>query len=118
MQRSLIPILGGCITAVMFAVPKPAAATTAAAPAVHYGETDAGMVQEVGRRYWRGRRYVRPYAYGYGYRPYYRPYGYYGYYGRPYGYYRPYAYYGGPYAYYGGYGYPYWRPGISFGFSF
>jgi hypothetical protein len=73
------------------------------------------MVQEVGRRYWRGRRYVRPYAYGYGY----RPYGYYGYYGRPYPYYRPYAYYGGPYAYYGGYGYPYWRrPGISFGFSF
>ena len=66
--------------------------------AIHNGETHAGLVQEVGRRYYR-RRYVRPYysyrpyyGYGYGYRPYYRPYGY--------------------------YGYGYWRPGISFGFSF
>ena len=77
----------------------------------NYGETDAGMVQQVGRRYWR--RHGYPYAYGYGY----RPYGYYGGY-RPYGYYRPYAYYGGPYGYYGGpYGY-YGRPGISFSFGF
>lgn len=108
MQRSLT--LAGCVAvaAIICAAPKPALATASAVPAVAYGETDASMVQEVGRRYWRGRRYVRPYGYGYGY----RPYGYYGYYGRPYGYYRPYA-------YYGGYGYPYWRrPGISFGFSF
>jgi hypothetical protein len=110
MQRNLAPIIAGCVAvaALVFAAPKPASAVTAATPAIHYGETNAGIVQEVGRRYWRGRRYVRPYAYGYGY----RPYGYYGYYGRPYGYYRPYA-------YYGGYGYPYWRrPGFSFGFSF
>jgi hypothetical protein len=103
MQRTLLPIVAGCVAAVFFAVPKPASATNAAAPAVHYGETNAGMVQEVGRRYWRGgRRYVAPYAYGY--RPYYRPYGYY----------RPYAYggyYGRPYGYYG-------RPGISLGFGF
>lgn len=107
MQRTL-PIVAGCVAAVFFAVPKPASATTAATPAIHYGATNAGMVEKVGRRYWRGRRYVRPYAYGYGYRPYYRPYGYY----------RPYAYYGGPYGYYGR-PYGYWgRPGISLGFSF
>lgn len=108
MRRNLTPIIAGCVAvaAIIWAAPKPA--TAAAAPAIHYGETDAGMIQEVGRRNYRGRRYVRPYAYGYGY----RPYGYYGSYGRPYGYYRPYA-------YYGGYGYPYWRrPGLSFGFSF
>lgn len=64
------------------------------------------MVQEVRRRYYRGRRYVRPYAYGYGYRPYYRPYGY-----RPYAYGGPYGYYGRPYGYWG-------RPGISLGFGF
>ena len=106
MQRNLTPIVAGCVAvaAIICAAPKPA--TAGPAPAIHYGETDAGMIQEVGRRYYRGRRYVRPYAYGYGY----RPYGY-GYYGRPYGYYRPYA-------YYGGYGYPYWRPGLSFGFGF
>ena len=73
MHRTLLPIVAGCVAAFVFAVPKPASATTAAAPAVHYGETNAGMVQEVRRRYYRGRRYVRPYAYGYGYRPYYRP---------------------------------------------
>lgn len=112
------PIVAGCVAlaAFVFAAPKSASATPAG-PAVHYGETHAGMVQEVGRRYRRG-RYVVPYygyGYGYGYRPYgygygYRPYGYgYGY--RPYGYYRPYA-------YYGGYGYRYWRPGISFGYGF
>ena len=73
-QRTLLPIVAGCVAAVFFAVPKPASATNVAVPAVHYGETNAGMVQEVGRRDWRGRRYVAPYAYGY--RPYYRPYGY------------------------------------------
>ena len=85
MPRTLTPIIAGCaaVAAVVLVAPKPASAT-AATPAVHYGETDAGMVQQVGRRYWR--RHGYPYAYGYGY----RPYGYYG------GYY--------PYAYY-----PYWR---------
>jgi hypothetical protein len=94
-------------------MPKPASATSAATPAIHYDETNAGVVEKVGRRYWRGRRYVRPYAYGYGYRPYYQPYGYYGgYYGRPYAYYgAPYGYYGRPYGYWG-------RPGISLGFAF
>ena len=103
MRKTLPPILAACtaVATLFFMTSKPATAE----PAVHYSDTNAGMVQEVGRRYWR-----RPYAYGYGYRPYsygYRPYSY-GYYGRPY--YRPYAY---------GYGYPYWgRPGISFGFAF
>ena len=60
MQRTLLPIVAGCVAAVFFAVPKPASATTAAAPAVHYGETNAGMVQQVGRRYWRGRRELGP----------------------------------------------------------
>jgi hypothetical protein len=121
MPRTLTPIIAGCaaVAAVVFAAPKPASAT-AATPAVHYGETHAGMVQQVGRRYWR--RHGYPYVYGYGYPSYgygYRPYGYYrpyAYYGGPY--YRPYAYYGGPYGYYGGpYGY-YGRPGISFSFGF
>jgi hypothetical protein len=105
-MKAPTPIVAGCVAlaALVFTAPKSASATTAAAPAVHYGKTYAGMIQEVGRR-WRGRRYVRPY-YGYGYTPYYRPYYGYGY--RPY--YRPYAYYG--------YGYPYWRPGLSFGFAF
>jgi hypothetical protein len=109
MPRTLTPIIAGCaaVAALVLAAPRPAAAT-AATTAVHYGQTDAGMVQHVRHRYWR-RSY--PYAYGYGYRPY--GYGY-----RPYGYYRPYAYYGGPYGYYGGpYGY-YGRPGISFSFGF
>jgi hypothetical protein len=68
-----------------------------------YGETRAGVLQEVGKRYrysrnWNRRPYYRSYAY--------RPYAY-----RPYGYYRPYSYYG--------YGYPYYRrPGISLWFGF
>ena len=102
----------GCapLAAFVFAAPKSASATTAAAPAVQYSETHAGLVQEVGRRYYR-RRYVRPY---HGYRPYYG----YGYGYRPYGYYRPYYGYGyRPYGYYG-YGYRYCGPGISLGFSF
>jgi hypothetical protein len=112
MPRTLTPFIVGCaaVAAVVLAAPKPVSATVVM-HALHYGETDARMVQQVGRRYWR--RHGYPYAYGYGY----RPYGYYGGY-RPYGYYRPYAYYGGPYGYYGGpYGY-YGRPGISFSFGF
>jgi hypothetical protein len=122
MQRSLAPIIAGCVAvaALVFAAPGPASATTAVAPAVQYGETNAGIVQQVGHRHYRGHGYrhygYRPY--GYGYRRYgygYRPYGY-GYrrYGYGYGYgYRPYGYYGG------GYGYPYWRrPGVSLWFGF
>src|SRR4029078_4152090 len=88
MPRTLTPIIAGCaaVAAVVIAAPKPASAT-AATHAVQYGETDADMVQQVGRRYWR--RHVYPYAYGYGY----PSYGYY----RPYAYYRPYSYYGGSY---------------------
>jgi hypothetical protein len=148
MQRSLAPFIAGCVAvaALVFAAPGPASATTAVAPAVHYGETNAGIVQQVGHRHYRGHGYrhygYRPYGYGYrrhgsGYRRYgygYRPYGYgyrrYGYGYRPYGYgyrrygygYRPYGYGYGyrPYGYYGGgYGYPYWRrPGVSLWFGF
>ena len=83
MQRSLAPIIAGCIAiaALVFAAPRPASATTAAVPAVQYGETNAGIVQQVGYRYYRGgnRNYgYRNYGYrNYGYRNYgYRNYGY------------------------------------------
>ena len=58
---------------------KPASATMAAAPAIHYGETDAGIVEQVGHRYYGNRHYgYRNYGYrNYGYRNYgYRNYGY------------------------------------------
>jgi hypothetical protein len=111
MQRTLIPIIAGCVAvALAFAAPRPASATTVPA-AVQLEETSAGVVQQV--RYYRGRGYRN-----YGYRNYgYRNYGY-----RNYGYgYRRYGY-GGygyrPYGYYGGYGYPYRRSGISLWFGF
>lgn len=90
---------------------KPTSAAMSAGPAIHQGETDAGIVQQVGHRYYGNRRYgYRNYGYrNYGYRNYgYRNYGY-----RNYGYG-----YGRPYGYYGGYGYPYFRPGISLWFGF
>ena len=115
MQRSLTPIIAGCVAvaALVFAAPRPASAMTAVAPAVHYGETNAGIVQQIGYRHYRGNGYRR-YGYGHGYRSYgYRNYGY-----RNYGY-RPYGYGYRPYGYYGGYGYPYWRrPGLSLWFGF
>jgi hypothetical protein len=107
MQRSVVPIIAGCIGLLVFAAPRPASAMTGVAPAIHYGHSNAGTVQQVGYRYYRGRGY-RNYGYrNYGYRNYgYRRYGYGGYGYRPYG-------------YYGGYGYPYWRrPGISLWFGF
>ena len=118
MQRTIVPMIAGCVAvaALVFAAPRPASATTAVLPAVQHGETNAGIVQQAGYRYYRGRGY-RHYGYrNYGYRNYgYRNYGY-----RNYGY-RRYGY-GGygyrPYGYYGGYGYPYWRPGISLWFGF
>jgi hypothetical protein len=74
-----------------------------ATAALHYGETKASMLQDVGERYRYSRRHSRLYYRGYAYR--YRPYGY-----------RPYAYYGYPYRPYAYYSYPYYyrRPGISF----
>jgi hypothetical protein len=79
----------------LFATPRPASA----APNVVFDMQgpNAGIVQEVGHRYYRRhygyRGYYRPYRYGY-YRPYYRP-------------------------YYYGYGYPYYRrPGVSFWFGY
>jgi hypothetical protein len=112
MQRTLAPIIAGCVAALVFAAPKPASAMTA--PAVHYGETDAGIVKPVKKRDYRGRGYKK-YGYGRGYRNYgYRNYGY-----RNYGY-RRYGGYGDrPYGYRGGYGYPYWRrPGLTLQFGF
>jgi hypothetical protein len=124
MQRSLTPIIAGCVAvaALVFAAPRPASAMTAVAPAVHYGETNAGIVQQIGYRHYRGngyRRYGYGYGYGHGYRNYgYRNYGYRNYGYRNYGY-RPYGYGYRPYGYYGGYGYPYWRrPGLSLWFGF
>jgi hypothetical protein len=57
MQKSFSPIIAGCVVlaAIICTAPKSASATVGAAPAIHYGEIDANMVQEVGRRYWRGR---------------------------------------------------------------
>ncbi len=99
MQRSLAPIIAGCVAALVFAAPKPASAMTA--PAVHYGETDAGIVQPVkkggyNKGYYRGRGHK---------------YGHYRGRGHKYGHYRNYGGYG--------YGYPYWRrPGLTLQFGF
>ena len=48
MQISLAPIIAGCIAiaALGFATPRAASATTAVVPAVEYGETNAGIVQQ------------------------------------------------------------------------
>jgi hypothetical protein len=111
----LLPALAvGIAAGFAMAAPQPASANPAAA-AINYDKSNAGVVEQVGRRYYKKR-------YRYGYRPYrYRNYGYY----RPYyggGYYRPY--YGGYYRpyyrpYYGGWGYPYYRrPGVSLWFGF
>jgi hypothetical protein len=92
--------------------PTPASAITAV-PALHDGDTNTGIVHEIGEKGRHGHdsrgrhshdyRHHHHHYYGYGpYRPYYG-----------YGYWPDY--------YYGGYGYayPYWsRPGISIGFSF
>ena len=51
---------------------KPTSAAMSAGPAIHQGETDAGIVQQVGHRYYGNRRYgYRNYGYrNYGYRNY------------------------------------------------
>jgi hypothetical protein len=107
-QRILVPIIAGCVAvaALVFAAPRPASATTAVLPAVQHGERNAGIVQQAGYRYNKGRGYRNCGYRNYDYRNYgYRRYGYGGYDYRPYG-------------YYGAYGYPYWRPGISLWFGF
>ena len=81
---------------------KPASAM----PSVHYGETTAGVVQEIGDKGKRGYHRHHHHHHHYGYRGYYRPYYGYGY---------------SPGYYYGGYAYPYpyWgRPGMSIQFGF
>jgi hypothetical protein len=112
MQKRITLMIAGCAALAAITVmgaSTPASAVTAATPAaVHYGDADASLVQEVGRRWRKGWR---------GHYGYYRPYRHYGYYRPYYGYYRPYYY--RPYAYYGGYGWPYYRrPGISLWFGF
>lgn len=112
MRAILLPVLAvGVAAGFAFAAPQPASANPAAAAINLDRSSQAGVVEEVGRRYYKKR-------YRYGYRPYrYRNYGYYRpYYGPRYGYYRPYY---RPYYGYGGYGYPYWRrPGVSLWFGF
>ena len=106
MRRILLPVLAAVTAGFALAEPQ-AAKDNPAAAAINLDRSQAGVVEEVGRRYYRNR-------YRYGYRPYrYRNYGYYRPYYRPYSYYRPYY-----RPYYGG-GYPYYRrPGVSLWFGF
>jgi hypothetical protein len=100
MREALIPVVAVGFAALIFAGPKPAAAAPTSA-ALAYGESNVGVVEQVGRKYRYSRKYRRgPYYRGYAYRPY-------GYWGRPYG-----------YGY--GYGWPYYRrgPGINLWFGF
>jgi hypothetical protein len=103
LHRPVIAITAGCVAALVFAA-QPASAI-GAVPAVHYGETIAPIIQEIGQKGHHGHQYRHHHHY-YGYRHYYRPYYGYGYW---------------PDYYYGGYAYryPYWgRPGLSIGLSF
>jgi hypothetical protein len=105
MRRKVIAITAGYVAALVFAA-QPASAI-GAVPAVHSGETNAPIVQEIGQKGHHGHQYRHHHHHHYyGHRHYYGPY---------YGYgYRPDYYYGGY-----GYPYPYWgRPGVSIGFSF
>ena len=99
MRGTLFTAIAAAFVALVLAG-KPATAAPATA-ALAYGESHAGVVEQVGRKYRYSRNYRRgPYYRGYAYRPYYRPY-----------------YWGRPYAYYGS---PYYRrgPGASFWFGF
>jgi hypothetical protein len=96
MRGTLIAALAVGFAALVFPG-KPATAASATA-ALSYGESHAGIVEQVGRKYRYSRKYRgRPYYRGYAYRPYYWG--------------RPYAYYGSPYYYRRG-------PGVSFWFGF
>ena len=101
MRGTLIATLAACFGVAVLFGPKPALSMPANATLAE-GKANAGMVQDVAKKYRYSRNWNRrPYYRGYSYR--YRPYGYY----RPY--YRPYAYYGYPYYYR--------RPGISLWFG-
>jgi hypothetical protein len=99
MHGTLIPVIAVGFAALVFAGPKAAVAAPATA-ALTYGETNAGVVDQVARKYrytrkWRGGPYYRGYAYRH--RPYYRPYAYY-----------DYPYYDYPYYYRRGPGFSLW----------
>jgi hypothetical protein len=99
MRATFITAIAAAFATVIFAAPTPAAALPAA-KALAYGETNAGTVEQVARKYRYSRKWRRGPAYAY----------------------RPYRYWGGPYAYYGPryYGSPYYyrRPGVSLWFGF
>src|SRR5687767_3602569 len=100
-MRTLALSLSGlaCMVALIVAAPNLANSQPSVLP-LTYDQANAGVVEQVRRRY-RRYRYVRPY-----YRPYYGPYAYY----------RPYPYYYRPYYPY--YYRPYYRPGFSLWFGF
>lgn len=77
-----MPAIAACFAILCISDAGPALSMPASAT-LQYGETRAGLLQEVGRRYRYSRSWSRPYYRSYAYRPYaYRSYGYY----RPYGY--------------------------------
>lgn len=96
MRGTFFTAIAAAFVALVFAG-KPATAAPATA-ALAYGETNAGIVEQVARKYRYSRKYRRgPYYRGYAYRS--------PYWGRP---------------YYGSYGWPYYRrgPGVSLWFGF
>ena len=56
MRGTLTPALVACLGALLFAAPKPASAMPAGG-ALDYGQTNAGVVQEVGDRNYKGGNY-------------------------------------------------------------
>jgi hypothetical protein len=99
MRATFIAAIAAAFAVAIFAAPKPAQAVPAST-ALAYGDTDAGMVQRVHKKYRYGRKWRRG--------PYYAHRHYWG----------PYAYYGPRYSYWG---YPYYYrrgPGVSLWFGF
>jgi hypothetical protein len=95
MRGTFFTAIAVAFAALVFAGGKPALAAPATA-ALAYGESQVGIVEQVGRKYRYSRKYRRgPYYRGYAYRS--------PYWGRPYG-----------------YRYPYYRrgPGVSLWFGF
>jgi hypothetical protein len=109
--RFIIPAVAAGFAAVIFAAPT-TASSFPVATTLDYGQSNAGLVEDVARRYRYSRKVnkrnsLQPYAYRsqpYGYRS--RPYGYRS---------QPYAYRYQPYGYSNPYGYR--RPGISLRFG-
>jgi hypothetical protein len=96
MSWKIVALIGSVLAGMLFvAVPQPASALPGSAPRADVaGSHSVSPIDQVRRRYWRGRRYgyYRPYRYRrYGYSPYY---------------------YDSPY-YYSGYPYYYRRPGFG-----